>query len=181
LKIHHSPTTGGWTCAELYTDIKFGFGTFRWFVEGAIDKFDPNIVLGLFTYGGVDGTNEIDIEAARWGRREPEASNLFYTVYPRSLGVAPVSAGKYITLQGTYTTHQFTWLPDHVASQGQHGFQNSSTPNIFFSYETPRNFSSHMPYISAPLHMNLWLFQGRPPIDGQEVEIIIHDFKYTAA
>jgi hypothetical protein len=38
-----------------------------------------------------------------------------------------------------------------------------------------------MPYLDAPLHMNLWAFQGKPPTDGQEVEIIIHDFKYTKA
>jgi hypothetical protein len=30
-----------------------------------------------------------------------------------------------------------------------------------------------------PVHINLWLFQGRPPKDGQEVEVIIRGFKYT--
>lgn len=66
LKLRYSPETHGWTCAELYTDIEFGYGTFRWFVEGAIDQFDPNVVLGLFTYKGlIDGTNEIDIEVAK--------------------------------------------------------------------------------------------------------------------
>ncbi len=182
LKLSHSPITGGWTCAELYTNVKFGFGTFRWFVEGAIDKFDTNVVLGLFTYGGEDGTNEIDIEVAKWGRKEPEVSNLFYTVYPRALGVAkPVSVGTRMSLQGTYTTHQFNWTSNHVAYQSQHGFMTSPIENIFFSYLTPKNFTTSMPYIDAPLHLNLWAFQGKPPTDGREVEIIIHDFKYTKA
>jgi hypothetical protein len=182
LKLSHSPTTGGWTCAELYTNVKFGFGTFRWFVEGAIDKFDTNVVLGLFTYGGVDGTNEIDIEVAKWGQKEPEASNLFYTVYPRTLGIAkPVSNGTLMSLQGTYTTHQFNWTSAHVAFQSQYGFMDSPNQNIFFSYRTPANFTTAMPYLDAPLHINLWAFQGKPPTDGQEVEIIIHDFKYTKA
>ena len=182
MKLRRSPTTGGWTCAELYTKVKFSFGTFRWFVEGPIDKLDTNVVLGLFTYGGADGTNEIDIEVAKWGATQPEASNLFYTVYPYSLEVAkPVSSGTRISLQGTYTTHYFTWFPNKVAYQSQHGFMTSPNQQTFFSYETPLSFASAMPHMSAPLHMNLWAFKGRPPTDGQQVEIIIHGFKYTQA
>ncbi|UJR29199.1 hypothetical protein I4U23_010413 [Adineta vaga] len=182
LKLRHSSITDQWTCAELYTHVKFGFGTYRWFVEGPIDKFDRNVVLGLFTYGGIDGTNEIDIEVAKWGRTEPEASNFFYTVYPHTLGVSqPNSHGTRISLQGTYTTHQFIWQPYNVIFQSQHGFQHSPNQNIFSSYQTPISFTSAMPHIDAPLHMNLWAFQGKPPTDGTEVEIIIHDFKYTKA
>ncbi|CAF0996252.1 unnamed protein product [Adineta steineri] len=164
LKLHKSPTTGGWTCAELYSKVRFSFGTFRWFVEGAIDKLDTNVVLGLFTYGGIDGTNEIDIEMAKWGRTESEASNLFYTTYPHTLDVAkPVSSGTRISLQVNMD------------------FLNSLHENIFYSYTTPMAFTSAMPHISAPLHMNLWAFQGKPPTDSQEVEIVIHDFKYIQA
>jgi len=138
--------------------------------------------LGLFTYGGADGTNEIDIEVAKWGRTEPEASNFFYTIYPHTLGVAnPVSSGTRISLQGTYTTHQFTWNSYNVVFQSQGGFMNSPNQNTFYSYETPNAFTSAMPHISAPLHMNLWCFQGKPPTNDEEVEIIIDDFKYTKA
>ncbi|CAF1382160.1 unnamed protein product [Rotaria sordida] len=182
LTLRYSSTTGGWTCAELYTSINFSFGTFRWFIEGAIDQLDRNVVLGLFTYKGPDGTNEIDIEMAKWGRTEAEASNLFYTVYPHTLGIHdPVSSGTRISLQGTYTTHQFTWTPENVSFQSQHGFMTSPNTNIFFSYQTPTDFASSMPYTSTPLHLNLWAFQGQPPTNGQPVEIIIHDFKYTKA
>ena len=182
LKLSHSPETGGWTCAELNTNVRFGFGTFRWFVEGPIDQLDRNVVLGLFTYGDLDGTNEIDIEVAKWSQPEPDASNLFYTVYPRSLDAGKrVSNNTRMILEGTYTTHQFNWTAEHVAFQSQHGFMNSSEHNVFFSYQTPANFSRAMPYLTAPLHMNLWAFQGKPPSDGREVEIIIHDFKYTKA
>ncbi|CAF1050771.1 unnamed protein product [Rotaria sp. Silwood1] len=182
MKLRYSPKRGGWTCAELYSDVKFSFGTFRWFVEGAIDQFDPNVVLGLFTYGGVDGTNEIDIEVAEWGRTERAASNIFYTVYPHTFGIAqPVSSGTHISLQGTYTTHRFTWTSHKVSFLGQHGFMTSPNKNIFYSYQTPRGFATSIPYTGAPLHMNLWLFQGKSPINRKEVEIIIHSFKHTKA
>ncbi|CAF2521384.1 unnamed protein product [Rotaria sp. Silwood2] len=181
LTLRYSPTTRGWTCAELYSDTKFGFGTFRWFVEGAIDQFDPNVVLGLFTYGGVDRTNEIDIEVAKWGQTDPEAPNFSYTVYPATLGIAEVSSETRISLQGTYTTHQFTWSRDKVSFLSQHGFMTLPNQNILYSYQTPGTFTSSMPYIRAPLHMNLWMFNGTPPTDGNSVEIIIHNFKYTKA
>lgn len=178
LKLAYSPESG-WSCAELYTNEHFGFGTYRWFVEGAIDKFDPNVVLGLFNQGAEDATDEIAVEMAKWGRNESEASNLFYTVYPRALNTTkPSSLGLRMVLQGTYTTHQFKWSEDNVSFQSQHGFQNLSMNNVFFTYQTPTTFSQHMPIVSVPLHMNLWAFKGNPPTDGKEVEIIIHDFQY---
>jgi hypothetical protein len=64
----------------------------------------------------------------------------------------------------------------------QGGFINGSqTKNLTFSYKTPSNFSSAMPIIGAPIHMNLWSYEGKPPINGKEVEIIIHDFTYIQA
>ncbi len=180
LKLSYS-STNGWTSAELYSVKTFQYGTFRWFVEGAVDQLDPNVVLGLFTYKGPDGTNEIDIEFAKWGQTISGVSNLFYTTYPSALGIAqPVSVGTLLTLDGTYTTNQFNWTSSQVASQIQGGFiSGSQTKNLIYSYTTPSNFSSAIPTAAAPIHMNLWSFQGQPPLNGQEVEIIIHDFKYT--
>lgn len=178
LKVANSPS--GWSCAELYTNVKFGFGTYRWFVEGAIDKFDRNMVLGFFTYGSLDRTNEIDIEVALWGRTEVQASNFFYTVFPNELNVGPVSKGKRIALNdGTYTTHQFTWTRDHVSFRSQYGFKTSPTEDVFFTYQTPASFTPHMPVLSVPLHMNLWIFNGGVPTDNKEVEIVVHGFQYT--
>ncbi|CAF5113544.1 unnamed protein product, partial [Rotaria sp. Silwood1] len=118
LKLSYSSSNGGWTCAELYSQTSFTYGTFKWHVEAAIDNFDPNVVLGLFTYGLPDGANEIDIEVAKWGQTSSNANNFFYTVYPRSLGGhAQVSSGTKISLQGTYTTHRFTWSTNQVNLQ----------------------------------------------------------------
>ncbi|CAF2745253.1 unnamed protein product [Rotaria sp. Silwood2] len=182
LKLSYSPTTGGWTCAELYTKKKFSFGTFRWFVEGAIDKFDPNVVLGLFTYGGVDYINEIDIEVAKWGVTKPDALNMGFTVYPNTFNISkPIQLVKRVSSNETYTTHQFTWTSDKVSFLVQDGFMESPNQNILYSYQTPKTFASSVPYTSAPLCMNLWLMYGRAPMNGKEMEIIIHDFKYIKA
>ncbi|CAF1464456.1 unnamed protein product [Didymodactylos carnosus] len=158
------------------------FGTFRWFVEGAVDKFDPNVVLGLFTYGGVDYINEIDIEVAKWGATKPDASNMGFTVYPNTFNSSKsIQLVKRVSPNETYTTHQFTWTSDKVSFLVQDGFMESPNQNILYSYQTPKNFASSVPYTSAPVYMNLWLMEGRAPIDGKEMEIIIHDFKYIKA
>ena len=71
LRISNSAT--GWTASEMFTTDRLGFGTYQWQVDGPIDSYDKNVVLGLFPYGpaagiGADGTNEIDIEYSRWGQ-----------------------------------------------------------------------------------------------------------------
>ena len=54
---------GAWTASELFTTDDLGFGTYQWQVDGPIDVYDKNVVLGLFVYGptdlGPDGTHEI--------------------------------------------------------------------------------------------------------------------------
>jgi len=30
------------------------------------------------------------------------------------------------------------------------------------------------------VHMNLWLFGGHAPVDGQEVEVVIHSFSFVS-
>jgi hypothetical protein len=32
---------------------------------------------------------------------------------------------------------------------------------------------------SAPVHLNLWQFQGRPPAGGRDVEVVIRSFSYS--
>src|SRR5689334_12340458 len=54
---------GTWTASELFTTDLLGFGTYQWQVDGPIDTYDKNVVLGLFPYGpaagiGADKTNE---------------------------------------------------------------------------------------------------------------------------
>lgn len=182
LKMGRSSATGTWRCAELSTTVDLGFGTYRWFVEGPIDKLDPNVVFGLFTYGLPDGANEIDIEFSKWSDAGATAPDLSYTTYPHTVGVAPADEYKIrVVLTGNFTTHSFTWKNGSVSFLGQHGHQTSPSINVFSSYRTPTSFASAVPFKNAKLHMNLWGFQGRAPNDGLDVEMVIRGFKYTAA
>jgi hypothetical protein len=176
LKITKNTATGKWNCAEIYSTQSFGYGTYQWQVEGAIGSFDKNIVLGLFNYSGNDQHDEMDIEFARWGN--DAWPNLNYTVWPAANGQGPWSYTKNFSLSGTYTTHRFTRSINSVVFKSLGGFYNDDT-NLFAS-ATCSSPTSSISTLGMPIHMNLWLYDGNAPSDGKEVEVIIHNFKYTA-
>jgi len=69
-----------WYCAEVLTKDRLGFGRYQFWVVGRLDRLDPTVVFGLFNYPmsdvGPDGTNEIDIEFAQWGKPKALMGNL---------------------------------------------------------------------------------------------------------
>jgi hypothetical protein len=182
LKIAKQNTT--WTCAELFTTDKLGFGTYRWQIDSPVDKLDKNVVLGLFPYGptsgiGDDGTNEIDIEYARWGNSAWPNGN--YTVYPNS-GSTVGEITFNFTLIGTFSTSSFLWTKNSIAYSSQEGFKvtGDTSGTIKTWTYAPSNPSINIPQQPIPLGMNLWLCGecGGAPSDGNPVEVIIRNFQY---
>jgi hypothetical protein len=179
LKITNSG--GSWTAAELFSTDNMGFGTYQWQIEGAVDRLDKNVVVGLYPYGpaagiGGDGTNEIDIEFARWGNSAWPNGN--YTVYPNS-GSTVGSTTFNFTLGSSFTTSTFTWSGSKIDFSVQEGLKavgDNSGLIKSWSY-APSNPTTNIPQRAMPLGMNLWCF-GAPPSNGQNVEIIIRDFKF---
>lgn len=97
----------GWTCAQIWSQNNFGYGTYEWVVEGPIDKLDSNVVLGLFVYPPYntlgDGTNEIDIEFSQWGKaRNP--NRLSYIVWPKEGTKKKISKSVPLKLSMNVTT-----------------------------------------------------------------------------
>lgn len=176
IKLRKDAATGHWLAAELYSNTNFGYGTYTWQVEGRVDQLDKNVVFGLFNYkSGADGLHEVDIEFARWGNNA--WPNYNYTVYPSHTNTpANVSSTYELSLTGTYTTHSFTRTSSGVSFLGHYGFTNAAS-NAFYPWSTPAGFP--VSTLSLPVHMNLWLFNGSAPSNGQEVELIVHSFTYT--
>lgn len=183
LHLKLSSIKGKWYAAELSTTQRLGFGTYQWQLIGRVDQLDPNVVLGLFTYPtadvGPDGTNEIDIEFARWGNAA--WPNLNYTVWPARQGPTPQTETSEAVLMGNASTHRFTWHANKVFFQSLHG-HTSTNPTVFHQWTfTSRQPQREIPQQSLPVHMNLWLVDGQPPTNGQPVEIVIRTFTYTPA
>jgi len=179
LKIAHRE--GEWSCAEVTMQKRLGFGRYQFQTIGRIDRLDDNVVLGLFNYPtrdvGPDATHEIDIEFARWGEARNPLGN--FTVWPVERELKQVSKAFPVMLRGDEATHRFTWSRSQIVFHSVNGHREDDRETIStwtYGPSEPARFISQRP---MPVHINLWLFQGRPPKDGQEVEVIIRDFKYT--
>src|SRR5436190_239025 len=174
---------GTWTASEIFTTEKLGFGTYQWQVDGPIDTYDKNVVLGLFPYGpaagiGGDGTNEIDIEYSRWG--QANGPNGDWTDYPASGTTIGELAYTFTLGGGTLSTSRFHWSSTSIANSLLGGLQPvDGTTGLIKSWTyAPQNPTTNIPQQALPLGMNLWCFSG-PPTDGKDVEIVIRDFQFV--
>ncbi|HVT08477.1 MAG TPA: hypothetical protein VHO67_13540 [Polyangia bacterium] len=172
-----------WTSSELFTADRLGFGTYQWQVDGPIDTYDRNVVLGLFPYGpaagiGADGTNEIDVEYARWGKAD--GPNGDWTDYPASGSTIGELSYTFSLSGGTLSTSRFVWSSGAIANLLLAGLQPpDSTAGLLKNWTyAPANPTTNVPQQPLPLGMNLWCFDA-PPSNGQPVEIVVRDFTYV--
>lgn len=155
-----------WQVAEVISKLSFGYGTYTWELGSAVHALDPNVVLGLFTWNDDPAYNhrELDIEFADWGN-PADTTNGQFVVQPYS------TAGNLVRFTqppGTVpSTQSVTWRPGSVA------FASTGVPDWTYSG----------PDVPVPggenARMNLWLFRGQPPTNGEAVEIVIRSFTFT--
>jgi len=181
LHLRVSKQNGVWKCAEVYLDTPLGFGTYEWDVTGPIDTIDPNIVLGLFDYPtadvGPDGTNEIDIEFSQWGSAANKHGN--FTVWPPALGPVDAHRSFAFTLPANKkSTQRFIWNAGSIDFRSLRGFTTGNSPTLYHWLYSPTSPTQHIPQSPTPVHMNLWLFDGHAPANGQSVTITINDFRF---
>lgn len=148
-----------------------------------MDRLDPNVVFGLFTYPepetGPDGTHEIDIEFARWGRENPGICN--YTVFPAVAELKDETRAYPAMLHDDgLSTQRFTWTRDRILFQSLYGHTDGNTGEFATWLYQPREPLKHISQKMMPVHINLWCFEGRPPKDGKEVEVVVTAFKFIA-
>lgn len=189
LKISRIKTAKGyeWHCAEIYSKKKFGFGQYEFQTIGRVDQLDRNVVLGLFDYHvyGEDPfeTNEIDIEFARWGNGTYPNGN--FTVYPAS-GARDKNATftfEYslpANTPGMLATHRFTRDKSKVTLATFAGAGKPGDKSIAQWTYAPTE-ERLIPKKPLAIHLNLWLFDGKAPADGKEVEVVIKKFAFTPA
>jgi hypothetical protein len=181
LHLKISQQEGKWSCAELTMRKRLGLGRYQFQVVSRLDHFDDNIVLGLFNYPtgdvGPDATHEIDIEFARWGSDKNPIGN--YTVWPVEKSLKQISNSFPLTLADDKTTHRFVWSREGVKFQSLQGHRNDDGEQIHSWIYSPDEPSRHISHQPMPMHINLWLFKGLTPKNGQEVEVIIHQFRFT--
>jgi hypothetical protein len=156
-----------WNCAEVILNGTLGYGTYRFHLATPVDNLDPSVVLGLFTWNDnpADNHHELDIEFARWGAAGN--MNAQYVVQPYTdpdnilrFGWPP---------NNPVSSHSFTWLPTQVT------FECVANGSSVVEWTATQGIP---PTGGENARINLWLFQGRAPTNGQAVEVIISDFEF---
>ena len=165
---------GVWFAAEITSVDSFGYGTYLFNIESNADLFDPNIVVGLFTF--LDCNNEVDIEFSRWTNPFDVAGQ--YVTQPAISGninrfdLAPA---------GSVSTHSFTWRPQSIFYQSYAGQHDALPPSVPATKVHDWLYTG--PDIPVPsverLHVNFWLVNGMPPSNGLEEEVVISNITFT--
>jgi hypothetical protein len=71
------------------------------------------------------------------------------------------------------------WSRDEVKFRSLQGHRDDDREEINAWVYSPNEASRFISQQPMPVHINLWLFKGLAPKDGREVEVIIHNFKFT--
>jgi hypothetical protein len=179
LKITFS--NGQWNCAEVIARDSLGHGTYRWYVDGPVDNFDPNVVFGLFTWSDDPAYThrELDIEFSKWGQ-VANPNNAQYVVQPFE---PPQNIFRFLIPPGIGTsTHSFKWAPRLVSFQSLRGHYTAPPDASFVIRQWPYDLVAGIPLRGDETpRINLWLAGHAPPINNQEVEVIIKRFEFAGS
>lgn len=168
---------GKWHCAEVILMGSFGYGRYVFQLATPVGRIDPQATLGLFTWDSSAPANhnrEIDIEIGRWGIPF-DPTNSQYVVQPYT---TPGNLVRFTTPDSlAFSTHSFEWTPDSIKFLSVKGHQSTPPYDSLIS-----SFTYTGPDIQPPgienTRMNLWLFRGFAPLNGQGFEVIVSNFKY---
>ena len=166
LHLRITKTKAGWVSAEVVSTRSLGYGSYRWTLASPVGALDANAVLGLFTWNDDPAYHhrEIDVEVSRWGNAL-DPTNAQFVVQPYD---NPGNLRRFTVADATPTTHTFDWRPGAV--------DFASTCTDPWSFTGPG-----VPVAGGEqARMNLWLFQGRAPLDGQPVEVVFERFEHVA-
>jgi len=141
----------------------------RFKIIGRPDQFDRNIVFSPFLY--YNDSNEIDIEFSAWGDQSPIFNSQF-VVQP---GHISGNRHQYSTiLSGDFSTHYFNWQSSSIAFKSFHGhYSEPPDSNYLIDQWTYTGGYNPSDSLGLNIHINLWLANGQPPSNAQEVEIVV--------
>jgi hypothetical protein len=162
---------GKWYCAKVTLKESYSYNKYIFTVASRVDRLDRNVVGGLFTY--LDDTNEIDIEFAKWGVKNNHDGQ--FIIQP-----AHNEGNSHhfkLKLRRTYSTHVIDWKQDKIVFLSYRGPYQENPPK--------RKIISEWSYTGQDIPIddeekvmiNLWLYNGVPPSDNKEAEMIISFFK----
>lgn len=176
-QLHMKITRRGntWYCPEVICKDTFAYGKYVFKIASPAGNMDPNIVCGLFTWdmSSIESHREIDIEFSKWGI--VQNINAQYVIQPFG---SPGHLHHWILPPSiVYSSHFFEWQQDTVKFKSVSGLNINPPDTIYQSWNFTGNSVPH--HSKENVRMNLWLFNGIPPSNMQEAEVIIYDFSFS--
>ena len=160
-----------WTSAEVIGPTSHGYGAYSFTVATRLDQFDPNVVLGLFTWSdrAQYAHREIDIEVAKWGNGADTANSQF-VVQPYDKAGHMV---RFTSTDAVRTLQRFEWRAGRVTFTST----RLDTGVVVASYtytgaDVPKPGDERV-------RLNLWLFQGAAPMNGLSTEVVVESFAFA--
>ena len=162
---------GRWTAAEVIGPASYGYGTYTFTVATPLDQLDRNVVLGLFTWSDRPqyAHREIDVEVARWGNAA-DPTNAQFVVQPYD---KPNHLIRFTATNAVRTVQQFTWRAGQVSFVSRRLDTGATVASgVYSGTDVPRPGDERV-------RLNLWLFGGAAPSNGQPVEVVVESFAFT--
>ena len=160
-----------WTTAEVIGPSSLGYGTYTFTIATPLDALDPNVVLGLFTWSDRPqyAHRELDIEVARWGNAA-DPTNAQFVVQPYD---RPGHLVRFAATNAVRTVQQLIWRAGEVTFTSRRLDTGATVATyVYRGTDVPK------PGDERP-RLNLWLFNGASPTNGQQVEIVVESFTFA--
>ena len=175
------PADKGWSCTEVVCNDALGFGTYTWTFRTDLPGFDPQAVLGLFTYQNSANKQgipdkEIDFELSRWGDPTNELGQFVVQPYvgrgKKNIERYPVPPDAKQPLMAKYVWGK--GLVQAVCTDA------SGRELRKWTYKSGDEPASVVPPADAKERAiaNLWLYEGKPPQGGKPVSVVIESFRF---
>lgn len=178
LKVGRGPD-GLWRSSEVILRESLGYGDYLFRVSSRLDLLDANLVAGFFTWDSAPDFEhrEIDIEFSTWGG-QLRGANAQYVVQPHD---RPGQLRRFALAQeGGFTSHELRWRPGSVEFASWHGHGDRPPPGSPLLIQQWRAAGSFVPPPGQEtIRVNFYLFEGRPPADGRDAELVVADFRYA--
>jgi hypothetical protein len=165
-----------WECTEVIANESFGYGTYAFTVGTEPATFDPEAVLGLFTWddNATYHYREMDVELSRWeNRTTPNARFVLqpwdFTGHLHRFEI-PAGTGR--------TTQEFTWRPGSIAFRSYAGAYTATPPADSIISAWTYTGDDVPPPGAEHARINFWLVYGNPPLDGRDAEVVVEGFRF---
>ena len=161
---------GVWYCAEVWNTKSLGYGRYLFLLSTPPDAIDPRSVIGMFVYA--NDANEIDIELSRWGERRKYPLHQFVVQPAHRKGN---KERRDYRSRSTKSAHGFRWRPEGILFESFAGHRVKGKPFNRWLYQGPDNFKPS----TEKIHINHWLYQSKPPLNGKASQIIVDKFIFV--